>query len=1249
MKQCAKPSFWDTKNVTRLIAVFLMFFAFKAEAQNNALNFNGYNDNNPSGVQNKVVCGNSIGNFGTSNFTIEFNVKTTSTDGNAEWLVTKRSVCGHASFFNIGITNGIVYLEIDQDTNGTNHNDLISNTAVNDGTWHHVALVRSGTSLTFYIDGVASGSKTNSFITNVNNADNLTLGGFGSTCSTNQNFVGSLDELRIWNVARTQSQIQATKNTELVGNETGLITYYNFNQGTANGNNTNSTTLLDKTANANNGTLNNFNRTGTASNWVNGNSAVAAASTINNALHFNGYNNTNPNGFQNKVTCGNSIGNFGTSNFTIEFYIKTTASDSNAEWLVTKRSVCGHASFFNVGITNGIVYLEIDQDTNGTNHNDLVSSTAVNDGTWHHVAFVRSGTSLTFYIDGVASGSKTDSFITNVNNADNLTIGGFGSTCSTNQNFVGSLDELRIWNVARTQSQIQDNMINELTGTETGLITYYNFNQGSANASNTGVTTLNDLTSNQNNGTLSNFALSGTTSNWVSVIKTTVAGIVSANQTITSLTGTGVTTVSGDKSLNNGDWIPVSPSMSWGPMPWEQMPGYNEAQSFKASTSASWTGLKINVKNVNQPGDFTLQIFSGDGVYGNTILSQTVSIYNNGFNNFTFSSPIAITAGQFYTFQLSSNGNADVSIDGSGSSLPFGTFYQNGYGNGGALYFENTYQINNANWNNLTLTGNNGDVLYWQRSADASFSNPITIASTSTTLYSSSIGNLSATTYFRAIVKYGGDAAANTNTVKITVSINTSNTSQITANQCGVTLATLDANINADYVPNYQAYRFEVSNGGSVNTVDVNKYNFSLTQIPGITYGTTYMVRVAVKMGGVWGAYGAACTITTPVLSSNSIPKTAITASFCGATLTALDTKIGATPISMATGYRFEITAAGVTTVYNATTYNFRLSDVGVAAYGTSYAIRVAALVNGVYGNYGTSCSISTPTLSTSTIPTTSVIPSYCGTTLATLDTKIGAIPVTAASGYRFEITTAGGTTVYDSSLYNFRLADTGVAAYGTTYAIRVAVKINGVWGAYGAACTVTTPVLNSNSIPLTKLLPAFCGATLAALDTKIGAVIVAGATKGRFEVTIAGGSPVVYEVAAYNFKLSQTGVPVLYNTNYAIRVAAYVNGVWGNYGISCTVTTPAATAPARLKAKSFEVAAYPNPFDTAFNLNLETPSKEEVTIAVYDMMGKLVETHQVNPMEVANLAIGTNFAAGMYNVIVSQANEMQALRLIRK
>jgi len=687
------------------------------------------------------------------------------------------------------------------------------------------------------------------------------------------------------------------------------------------------------------------------------------AEAQNNGLNFNGYNNTNPDGVQNKVTCGNVIGNFGTSDFTIEFYIKTTAADNNAQFLIAKRSVCGHASFFNVGITNGVVYFEIDQDNNGTNINDLTSTTAVNDGTWHHVALVRSGTSLTFYIDGVASGSETNSFITNVNNSDNLTIGGFGSNCTTNQNFVGSLDELRIWSLARTQSQIQNNINNELTGTETGLITYYTFNQGTANANNTGVTTLNDLTSNQNNGTLSNFALSGTTSNWVSVIKTTVAGTVSANQTITSPAGTGVTTVSGDKSLNSGDWIPVSPPMSWGPEPWEQMPGYAAAQSFKASISASWSGLKINVKNINQQGDFTLQIYSGDGVYGSTLLTQTVSIYNNGINNFTFSSPIALIAGQFYTFQLSSNGYADIYIDGSGSSLPFGTNYQNGQGYGGALYFENTYQINNVNWNNLTLTGNNGDVLYWQRSSDVGFSNPTTIASTSTTLYSNSIGNLSATTYFRAVVKYGGSPAAYTNTVTISASTNTRSTTQVQTSQCGTTLATLSTDILANNVVGATEYRFKVVAYGATNVIERgSRRYFNLTMLPsGAVYNTAYTISVAVKKNNAWGGYGAECVVTTPAL-----PTTQVRAAQCNAILASNGTDILADNLQFATAYRFRV-------VVNGTTYE--INPIGKRRYfkllqlpipvtaGTTYIISVAAQFNGAWGaiNYGSECYVTTP------------------------------------------------------------------------------------------------------------------------------------------------------------------------------------------------------------------------------------------------------------------------------------------------
>jgi hypothetical protein len=55
----------------------------------------------------------------------------------------------------------------------------------------------------------------------------------------------------------------------------------------------------------------------------------------------------------------------------------------------------------------------------------------------------------------------------------------------------------------------------ELGAGQTGLLAYYKFNQGIDNANNSTVTTLTDSSGNANTGTLTNFARTGATSNWV--------------------------------------------------------------------------------------------------------------------------------------------------------------------------------------------------------------------------------------------------------------------------------------------------------------------------------------------------------------------------------------------------------------------------------------------------------------------------------------------------------------------------------------------------------------------------------------------------------------------------------------------------------------------------------------------------------------------------------------------------------------
>ena len=70
---------------------------------------------------------------------------------------------------------------------------------------------------------------------------------------------------------------------------------------------------------------------------------------------------------------------------------------------------------------------------------------------------------------------------------------------------------------------------------------------------------------------------------------------------------------------------------------------------------------------------------------------------------------------------------------------------------------------------NLLLTGQFGDVVKWQKASDAGFLTAVDIPVTSTTLLGTTIGPLTANTYFRAVVKNGGCAEAYSSSVLITV------------------------------------------------------------------------------------------------------------------------------------------------------------------------------------------------------------------------------------------------------------------------------------------------------------------------------------------------------------------------------------------------------------------------------------------------------------------------------------------------
>lgn len=116
-------------------------------------------------------------------------------------------------------------------------------------------------------------------------------------------------------------------------------------------------------------------------------------------------------------------------------------------------------------------------------------STAVNAAfpyslnTWYHLAEVVTPTNYSIYVDGSLLVNNNYPAGNPLLYDDNhhLVIGNFGIDLPGNADseyMNGVIDEVRIWNTARTASQIQTNAFRTLTGSEPGLIGYWQFDEG---------------------------------------------------------------------------------------------------------------------------------------------------------------------------------------------------------------------------------------------------------------------------------------------------------------------------------------------------------------------------------------------------------------------------------------------------------------------------------------------------------------------------------------------------------------------------------------------------------------------------------------------------------------------------------------------------------------------------------------------------------------------------------------------------
>ena len=427
--------------------------------QSQALEFDGSND---------YVEVSHASALNPSHWTIEAWFQTSAHSGSSSndiGRIVNKAVNGSTNGYSLAIWQGKVSLS----TNGLSTNVLNSTDTVNDGQWHHAAGVYDGNSLKIYIDGQLTDSVVVSGTPTLN-TNNLNIGRFqeGSS-SALQFFDGKIDEVRIWNTGRSADDIRLSYDQQMAGTESGLVAYYRFDRVTDG-------TVDDLSTN---------NHTGHMGDSATLGDTAEPTAVVNTGkvASFDGSGDY--------ITVPNASAlNFGASgSFTLEGWVNTTQSTNYARVFIKPAGSGGQS--YSLAIHNGKAHVRFD----GGGGQFVESADTVNDGQWHHVAgvFDNANDTLKIYIDGRLAGTKTG--VTAQPNQDTQALLIGGVTTESDQWFNGQMDDLRVWNTARTDAQIAENYQQTLTGNQGGaLVAHYTFDSSNANdsaGSNNGTTSGN--------------------------------------------------------------------------------------------------------------------------------------------------------------------------------------------------------------------------------------------------------------------------------------------------------------------------------------------------------------------------------------------------------------------------------------------------------------------------------------------------------------------------------------------------------------------------------------------------------------------------------------------------------------------------------------------------------------------------------------------------------------------------------------
>jgi hypothetical protein len=331
--------------------------------------------------------------------------------------------------------------------------------------------------------------------------------------------------------------------------------------------------------------------------------------------------------------------------------------------------------------------------------------------------------------------------------------------------------------------------------------------------------------------------------------------------------------------------------------------------------------------------------------------------------------------------------------------------------------------------------------------------------------------------------------------------------------------------------------------------------------------------------------------------------------------------------------------------------------------YSGSYKVSVRYTYNDPVTNlpvespYGAEC-----TVNTSAIPLTTMASPTCNSTVTSLNANMSAAAAPYATSYRFRIrlfADNGPTPTYYYTVPNAsRFASLNLfqgitLAYSTAYSVSVEYSVadatGSLWSGFGAECKVTTPFF-----PTTSLVASQCGQVAAtSLTQQLNITPYPGFPNYKVKLEelsstdegIAASQEITVSYAY--FRLNQFSIAQL-GKNYQVSVAIKLNGEFGDFNSPpCDLhTAPVGKAD---MAVAFAATAYPNPFANNFMLDVKTQSDSNVSIRVYDMIGRVVEQRDVRVSDMESTTIGNNYPSGVYNVVVSQGDSVQTVRVVKR